>query len=168
MKTVTLIAIGGALLLVAGSQLNKINKSQYKIAVTVTGKIHKVSVSGVTLRIFYNIKNPTDATMRLSPPFIIIVVNGKQVATTNMQVIDIPESSRDDSGKIVIGANRETGEITSEVIVRWMDLASIGPEVIKRIREGKKGQLTVKITTRCQVYTFLGAFPYEQESKIKV
>lgn len=167
MKTITYIAIGGALLL-AGGYLYRINNSQYKIAIVVSGKIHSVSARGVTLRITYNIKNPTDATMRLTPPFIILVVNGKQVATSNMQVIDIPEGSRDAGGKIVIRANKETGDITSEVIIPWFSLIGVAPDVIKRIRDGKKGQLSVKVTTQCQIYTLLGNFPYEQVSTMKV
>lgn len=168
MKALTLFAIGGAALLVAGNYLNRINKSQYKIAVTIAGKIYKVSVSGVILRIIYNIKNPTDATMRLSRPFITIVAGGKQVATSNMQVFDIPEDSRDDAGRIVVRANNETGDITSEVVVPWLALASVAPDVFKRLKAGEKGELVIKVTTTCQVYTMLGTFPYEQVSTMKV
>lgn len=168
MKTFTLLAIGGAALL-AGHYLYGINKSQYKIVLTVTGRIHKVTAQGVTLMIRYNIKNPTTSAMRMSPPLIRITVNGKQIATSNMREIDIPESSRDSSGKILIRANQETGEIETEVMVPWVGLVSVAPDLISRFQnaEGSK-KIALKVETQARIYTLLGVFPYEQNTSIKV
>ena len=168
MKTFTLLAIGGAVL-VAGSYLYGINKAQYKIVLTATGRIHKVTAQGVTLIIRYNIKNPTTSAMRMTPPLIRITVNGKQIATSNMREIDIPQSSRDSSGKIMIRANQETGDIESEVIIPWVGLVSVAPDLISRLQNADgKNKTTLKVQTQSQVYTLLGVFPYEQNTTIKV
>ena len=169
MKAFTVIAIGGALFL-TGSYLYKINQAQYKITIVVSGKVHKISAQGVTLIIKYNIKNPTGSTMRMTAPLITITVNGKQVATSSMQQIDIPEESRDESGKIVIRANNETGDIQTEVMIPWIGLASIAPDLITRFQstDPKKAKTTIKVATNCRVYTLVGSFPYEQVSTIKV
>lgn len=168
MKTFTILAIGGAALL-AGRYLYGINKSQYKIVLTVTGRIHKVTAQGVSLMIRYNIKNPTTSAMRMTPPLIRITVNGKQIATSNMREIDIPESSRDSSGKILIRANRETGDIESEIIVPWVGLLAVAPDLVSRFQNADgKNKIALKVETQSRIYTLLGVFPYEQTSTIKV
>lgn len=167
MKTFAIIAIGG-LALAAGSYLYGINKSQYKIVLAVGGRIHKLSAQGVILKVNYNIKNPTTSTMRMSPPLIRITLNGKQVATSNMRAIDIPEESRDND-KIIIRANRETGTIESEVIVPWISLISVAPDLVSKLQnQDGKTKLTIKVETQARVFTLLGTFPYEQSTTIKV
>ncbi|MBI1836448.1 MAG: hypothetical protein HYR91_04195 [Flavobacteriia bacterium] len=107
--------------------------------------------------------------MRMTAPLITITVNGKQVATSSMQQIDIPEESRDDSGKIVIRANNETGDIQTEVMIPWIGLATIAPDLIARFQNPDTGgKTTIKVATNCRVYTLVGSFPYEQISTIKV
>lgn len=167
MKTFAFIAIGG-LALAAGSYLYGLNKSQYKIVLVVGGRIHKLSAQGVVLKVIYNIKNPTNTTLRMSAPLIRITVNDKQVATSNMRAIDIPEEARD-ADKIVIRSNKETGEIESEVIIPWISLLAVAPDLVSKLQsQDGKTKLTIKVETQSQVYTLFGAFPYEQTTTIKV
>jgi len=167
MKTFAIIAIGG-LALAAGSYLYGINKSQYKIVLAVGGRIHKLSAQGVILKVSYNIKNPTTSVLRMSPPLIRITLNGKQVATSNMREIDIPEQARDND-KIIIRASRETGAIESEVIIPWLSLISVAPDLVKKLQnQDGKTKLTIKVETQARVFTLFGAFPYEQTTTIKV
>lgn len=167
MKTIAIIAIGGAIL-AAGSYLYGINNSQYKIVLAVGGRIHKLSAQGVILKVNYNIKNPTTSTMRMSPPLIRITLNGKQIATSNMRTIDIPEQSRD-KDKIVIRANQETGAIESEVIVPWISLLGVAPDLITKLQnQDGKTKLAIKVETQARIFTLVGAFPYEQTTSIKV
>jgi len=167
MKAFTVIAVGGALVLV-GNYLMGINKSQYKIALVATGRVQKISVQGVTLLVQYNIKNPTAATMRMSAPLIKISVNGKQVATSNMQTADIPDAARD-GDKIVIRANTETGAIGSELVIPWIALASIAPDLVTRLKNPNgKNKTSIRVDTLCRIFTNVGSFPYESTSIIKV
>lgn len=167
MKTFAIIAIGG-LALAAGSYLYGINKSQYKIVLAVGGRIHKLSLQGVILKVSYNIKNPTTSVLRMSPPLIRITLNGKQVATSNMREIDIPEEARDND-KIIIRANNETGAIESEVIIPWLSLLTVAPDLVKKLQnQDGKTKLTIKVETQARVFTLFGAFPYEQTTTIQV
>ncbi len=167
MKTFSILAIGG-LVLAAGRYLLGINNSQYKMVLAVGGKIHKLSAQGVILKVNYNIKNPTTSTMRMSPPLIRITLNGKQVATSNMRTIDIPEESRDND-RIIIRANQETGAIESEVLIPWYSLIGVAPDlVMKLMNQDGKTKLTIKVETQARIFTLFGAFPYEQNTTIKV
>lgn len=168
MNSIALLSVTGALLL-AGNYLYKLNKSQSKIVLVVTGAVEKISAQGVILLMKYNIKNPTSATMKMSPPLITLSVNGKQVATSDMQAIDIPEDARDDSGRIVIRATSETGQIHSRVMIPWIGLAMVAPDLIARFqnRDGKT-KIAVKVVSQARVYTLVGNFPYEQISNLNV
>lgn len=167
MNAVTVIAIGGTLFLV-GNYLYGINKSQYKIALVATGRVQKITTQGVVLMVFYNIKNPTSAAMRMSLPLIKISINGKQIATSNMQAASIPENAKD-GNRIIIRANAETGVIGSEVTIPWVSLASIAPDLIKRFKSpDDKNKISLKVETLAQVFTLVGSFPYETVSTIKV
>jgi len=167
MNAFAIMTVGG-LVLAAGSYLYGINNSQYKIVLAVGGKIHKLSATGVILKVSYNIKNPTTSAMRMSPPLIRITVNGKQVATSNMRTIDIPEQSRDND-KILIRENAETGEIVTEVNIPWVNLISVAPDLVKKLQsQDGKTKLTIKVETQARIFTLLGAFPYEVSSTIKV
>lgn len=167
MKTFAIIAIGG-LALAAGSYLYGLNNAQHQIVLNVGGRIHKLSAQGVVLKVSYNIKNPTTATLRMSPPLIRITVNNKQVATSNMRAIDIPEDARD-GNKILIRAGAETGNIESEVLVPWFSLILIAPDLAKKLQaQDSKAKLTIVVQSQAQVFTLFGAFPYNQVSTIKV
>lgn len=167
MNPIPLIAITGAVLL--SSYVYKLNKSQSKIVLVVTGAVEKISALGVTLLMKYNIKNPTSATMKMTPPLITLSVNGKQVATSDMQAIDIPEDARDENGRIIIRATAETGQIHSRVMIPWLSLATVAPDLITRFqnRDGKT-KIAVKVVSQARVYTLVGGFPYEQITNLKV
>lgn len=168
MKAYAIIAIGGAVVLTS-AYLYGINKAQDKIAIVISGRVHKLSAQGVTVVISYNIKNPTASTMRMTPPLIKISVNGKQLAVSSMDQIDIPESSRDDSGKIVIRANKETGNIESSIMVPWISLASLAPDLVTRFQnQDSKNKISVQVGINLNVYTLVASFPYEQTSTIKL
>ncbi len=168
MKALTYVVIGGALLL-TGKYLYDINNSQYKIVIVVTGRPDTIRAQGVTIVVNYNIKNPTGATMRMTPPLIRLMLNGKQVATSSMQQVDIPESSRDASGKIIIKANAETGDIATRITIPWIALLSIAPDLVTRFKNpDPKNKITMKVVVACRVYTLVGSFPYDQTSTIKL
>lgn len=168
MKAITLMVIGGAVLL-TGRYLYDVNNSQYQIVIVVTGRADKITLQGVQIRVSYNIKNPTGASLRMSPPLIRITLNGKQVATSSMQQVDIPESARDASGNIKIKANAETGEIETILTIPWLALLSTAPDLVARFKDlNRKNKIALKVETKCQVFTLVGAFPYEQVSTIKV
>lgn len=171
MKTATkVLIIGGvATLLITGNYLISLNRAQKKVVIVTTGKKDKISIQGVSVKIRYNIKNPTNAYMRMTPPLIKISVNGKLVATSNMQIIDIPANVRDSSGKIVIRAFQETGNIETVVDIPWIKISAIIPDLLKRWQSSDpKDQINITIETISQVYTLVGSYPYEETTKMKL
>ncbi len=146
--------------------------SQYKIAITATGNVYKVTKQGLILKIKYNIKNPTGITLKMSPPLIVITGDSTQLATSNMQIIDIPESARDNSGKIILHATQETGNIEAEITVPWVNLAEFAPSIVTRYLKPnpdpkkKVEKIQVTINVYSQIYTLAGRIPYQQESKM--
>lgn len=168
MKAVTILIVGGAIVL-TGKYLLSLNRAQHKIVIVTTGKKDNISVQGISVLVRYNIKNPTNANMRMTPPLIKLMVNGKLLATSNMQMIDIPTEVRDKSGKIVIRAFSETGNIETRVLIPWISLASIAPDLIQRIKSSDpKDQITVKVETISQVFSLVGSFPYEESTTMKL
>ena len=168
MKAVKYIVIGGAIVL-TGKYLLSLNRAQKKVVIVTTGKKDKISAQGISILIKYNIKNPTNATMRMSPPLIKLSVNGKLIGTSNMQLIDIPADVRDKSGKIIIRAFNETGNIETRVLIPWMSLASVGSDIIKRLQSSdKKDQITITVETLSQIFSLVGNFPYEETTTIKL
>jgi hypothetical protein len=168
MKAITYIAIGGVIIL-GGKYILSLKEAERKIVVVVTGKKDKISVQGISIIIKYNIKNPTDTTVRMTPPLVKLSINDKLLATSNMQMIDIPEDVRDKSGKIIIRAFKETGDIASSVSIPWISVAAIAPDLITRLKgNAAKDQITLKIEVLAKVYTLVGSFPYEQISNIKL
>lgn len=171
MKTSTkVLIIGGvATVLITGSYLISLNRAQKKVVIVTTGKKDKISLQGVSIKIRYNIKNPTDAFMRMTPPLIKLSVNGKLVATSNMQIIDIPANVRDSSGKIKIRASNETGIIETIVDIPWIALSAIIPDIMKRWQStDPKDQINITVETISQVYTLVGNYPYEQKTSMKL
>ncbi len=168
MKAIKYLVIGGAIVL-TGKYLLSLNRAQKKIVIVATGKRDKISTQGISILIRYNIKNPTNAAMRMTPPLIKLSVNGKLIGTSNMQLIDIPADVRDKSGKIVIRAFNETGNIEARVLIPWISLATIGGDLIKRFQStDPKDQITVKLETISQVYSLVGNFPHEETMTIKL
>lgn len=168
-KIITLTSLA----LLTTSYAYSIYNSQYKIAITATGKIYKVTAQGLTLMIKYNIKNPTGITLKMTPPLIVLSVNNKQLATSNMQIIDIPENARDKSGKIVLHATKETGDIEAQILVPWINVAQVIPDLAKRYTTPDPDakavkKIEVKITVHSQIYTLGGRIPYEQVSIMKI
>ena len=82
-----------------------------KVVIVPRAKKDKITIHGISLKLFYNIKNPTNGFMRMAAPLIKISVNGSLLTTSNMKLIEIPQDVRDPSGKIIIHPFKETGEI---------------------------------------------------------
>lgn len=168
MKAIKYLVIGGAIVL-TGKYLLSLNRAQQKIVIVATGKRGKISAQGISIVIRYNIKNPTKASMRMTPPLIKLSLNGKLIGTSNMQMNDIPADVRDKTGKIIIRAFNETGNIEANVLIPWISLATVGSDLIKRFQStDPKDQIMVKLETISQVYSMIGNFPHEETMSIKL
>ena len=168
MKVWKIIVIGGAVYL-GGRYLFSLKRAEQKVVITVSAKKDQITTQGLSLLLSYNIKNPTAANMRMTPPLIRLSVEGKQIATSNMQLVDIPEAYRTADNKISIRAYEETGEISTRLMVPWVGLLALGGDLLTRFQSSaEKDKLDVKIETLAQVFTLVGSFPYETTTTLKV
>jgi hypothetical protein len=168
MKALPYIIIGGSILVV-GKYIQSLKRAEKQVVLTVTGKKESVTLQGVSVLIKYNIKNPTDAKLRMVAPLIKMMINNKVIASSSMSLIDIPTEVKDKSGKIIIRPFKETGEIQTRVLIPWLTLLTISPDIVKRFKSNEaKDKITINVETLSQVYTAVGSFPYKSNSIIKV
>lgn len=168
MKALTFLVLGGAVLL-GGKYLLSLRRAEQKVVVTARAQKDKISISGIGVKLFYNIKNPTAAVMRMTAPLIKFTVNGTLVTSTSLKLIEIPAEYRDKSGKIIIRPFEETGEIETLVFIPWTSLALISTDLIARLKsDDPKDKLSIEVETLSQVFTPLGNFPYESKQTIKL
>ncbi|MBL4862840.1 MAG: hypothetical protein JKY09_07485, partial [Crocinitomicaceae bacterium] len=135
----------------------------------VTGQKDKLTAQGISILIKYNIKNPTRATMKVTAPLIKLSFNGKLLASSTMQQVDIPQSSRDESGRIIIKAFTETGEISTKILVPWLSILSISPQLLTRLQStDPNDKIKIGIETISQVYTMVGSYPMDEITTIEL
>lgn len=166
MKAIKYIAIGlGSFLGIR--YLMGLKRAGDKINVKVSAERGSIDAKGITVLIKYNIQNPTRANLKLTPPLIKLLVNGKVLASSTMQSVNIPAAVKDDSGRIIIEAFKETGIITTSVLVSWLSLATFSPTILTRFQsKDPNDKVKIEIETISQVYTLAGDYPYDETTTI--
>ena len=168
MKALKYIAIGIGTFL-GGRYLLSLGRAKNKILTTITGQRDRLTAQGINILIKYNIKNPTRAKMKMTPPLIKLSVNGKLLASSTMQQVDIPTTARDAQGRIKIDAFKETGEITTKLLVPWLSIIGISPQLLARLQaEDTSEKVKIEVETIAQLYTSVGNFPYEDKTTIQI
>ena len=152
-----------------GRYLLSLSRAGNKIVTTVSGQKDQITAQGIGVKVKYNIKNPTKAKIKLTPPLIKLTVNGKLLASSTMQQVDIPEAVRDEKGRIKIEAFKETGEITSTILVPWLSVIGIGPQLMSRLQSNDPNEkVKIEVETISQIYTKVGDYPYEDKTTIQL
>lgn len=168
MKAIKYIAIGGGVILL-GKYLLSLDQAQKRAVISATGKIDKLTAQGLSLILRYNIKNPSTGNLRMTPPLIKLSVAGNLIASSNMQMIDIPENVRDKSGKIIIRPFSETGDIQARILIPWLNLVGVAPDLLKRVQsKDSKDKIKIQVETLSQAYTLVGSFPYRSLTAFKL
>lgn len=168
MKAIKYLAIGGGIFMI-GKYLLSLDQVQKRVVIGASGKVEKFTALGLSLILRYNIKNPSTGNLRMTPPLIKLSIAGNLIATSNMQVIDIPEDVRDKSGKIMIRPFAETGNIETRILIPWLSLVGIAPDLLKRIQSKDiKDKIKITVETLSQAYTLVGSFPYRSLSAFKL
>lgn len=168
MKAVKYIALGiGAFF--GGRYIFSLARASKKAIVSVSGKRGQISAQGVTVSLNYNIKNPSRANLKISPPLIKLSLNGKLVASSTMQHVDIPQAVRDTEGKINIKAFNETGNITTSILIPWLNVVAISPTILARLQSGDTTQkVQVSIETLSHAFTSIGDFPIDNTTTLQI
>lgn len=168
MKAIKYIALGiGAFF--GGRYLLSLSRASNKAIVSVSGKRGLISAQGINVTLNYNIKNPTRANLRITPPLVKLLINDKLVASSTMQNVEIPASVQDSKGRISINAFSETGNITTSILVPWLSIVTISPEILSRLQSGNTSQkVQVSIETLSHAFTSIGDFPLDNKTTIQL
>ena len=172
MKALKIIAIGGAVFL-GGRYLFSLNRAGKKIVVQVGGRVNKVSLNGVEVILKYNIQNPTRSSIRMSAPLIKLTYQGKVLASSSMSLVEIPEDVRSTNGKIKIEPFRETGFISTSILIPHLSLIGTGANLLTRLKDklltqSDEDPITFEIETTSTVFTKVGSYPYDEIEKITI
>lgn len=169
MKALKYIAIGiGSFF--TGRYLLSLSRASNKIVITVSGEKGQLSAQGIEILLKYNIKNPSRAKLKITPPLIKLLVNDKLIASSSMQSVDIPQTVKDDKGRILIQAYKETGIITTSILVPWISLLQVSPDLITRLKQAgtDNGKVSISVETLSQAFTTLGDFPIEDKTNVQL
>ena len=160
------IAIGiGAFF--GGRYLWSLHRAKNKVLTTVSAKRDKATIQGVTIQVKYNIKNPTAVNLKMTPPLIKVLFNGKLLASSTMLDVDIPQMAKDIDGRIIINKHTETGDIAARILLPWLSLLSISPQLVTRLKSNDpKDKIKVQIESIAQIHTLAGNYPYEDKTTI--
>src|SRR5690349_22944403 len=92
METWKKIAVGtvvGGALIGGGFMLMKFSKISAELETVPTIKIHKLDLTGLTLRVDVQLKNPTNNSFKIKFPFIKLLYKGATVGSSQLLDKDI-------------------------------------------------------------------------------
>jgi hypothetical protein len=155
MNKLTKILIGAGVV-VTGAYLFKMSRTAANLETEIKTKIHKLDLSGITVRVDAKIKNPTEGSLKIKYPFVKLSYKGDTVGSSQVinQNITIPKFGE---------ANIEAIMIT----IPLLGLLSTGADLLKSIKSSTGVKIGVTVITT--IYTTFSSFPYEynQEQVIK-
>lgn len=139
-----------AALFYGGSYLMKLNRLSNELESETKVSIHKVSLSGIELKINVKLKNPSGGSLKVMHPFVKMIYGHKTIASSQVKDLNItiPKFSE---------VNLEPIEIT----LGFLNLATTVPGLIKEYRE--TGRLSLVVNT---VTTINDSLPYTKIDNI--
>lgn len=168
--------IGGGLAFIGGRYLYQLYRTGKKVVVDVTGRVHKVTLSGVLVVLNFNIKNPTNGSIEMSMPLIKLTQGNTVLASSSMSIIDVPEEARSTKDRIKIRPFKETGTITTRILLPTLSLlgasAKLLPHLKNRLLSSSQTQnnppIEFQVETTSTVFTKIGSYPYDEKMTISV
>ena len=85
-KKITLGTVIGGALIGGTVYVIRLNKMGAELETTPTVKIHKLDLTGLTLRVDVQLKNPTRTPLKLKFPFVKLIYKGTSIGSS--QVLD--------------------------------------------------------------------------------
>jgi hypothetical protein len=168
MSAIKYIAIGVGTIL-GGRYLYTLHRAKNQITTTVRGQKESINAQGVVLQLKYNIKNPTKARIRITPPLVKLSFNTILLASSTMKGVEIPPEVKDAENRIIIAPHSETGEITTRIIIPWLSVVRISSELMRKLQStDPKEKLQVEIATIAQVYLPTGSYPLDDKTTIEI
>lgn len=147
------ILLGGAGLFFGGRYLMQMNRLENELETVITAKIHKLSLSGITLRVDVQLKNPTKGKIKMNYPFVKILHDGKTIGSSQSvkQEVEIPSF-----GEARIEAVMIDLPYSQLLINAW--------NMVQLIQDGKP--VTVQVKVISSVKMIWGDQPYEEMKEV--
>lgn len=153
MKRIWYYIIGGGL--VAGTvSLLAMSNTGSQLETVASGRIHKLTLSGVIVRVDIRMKNPTNGKLKLRFPFIKLSHGDSTIGSSKPlnTVVEIPKH-----GEAV------AKDITIEIPYTSLIFGAVG--LIKEFKSGNAVKL--KLTTKSAIVIAFGKeIPYEKKEDI--
>lgn len=146
----------------------RLHRLSNKSVVEFRGRVHKLDFKGLDIALEYNIKNPTSKEVRMSVPLISLSYKGSVIASSAMDATEIPETSKDKDGRIVIAIHKETGFISTHVLIPLLSIPTVAKDLIVKLNAPEREKLKFSITTTATIYTDGKEFPYDDTQIIKI
>lgn len=147
------ILLGGAGLFFGGRYLMQMNRLENELETVITAKIHKLSLSGITLRVDVQLKNPTKGKIKMNYPFVKILHDGKTIGSSQSvnQEVEIPSFGEARIEAVMIELPY------SQLLLNAWNMAQL-------IQEGKPVAVQVKVLSSLKM--LWGDQPYEEVKEI--
>jgi hypothetical protein len=139
-----------AALFYGGSYLMKLKRLSSELETDTKASIHKVTLSGIEMKINVKLKNPSGGSLMVKHPFVKMIYGDKTIASSQVKDLNItiPKFSEVNLEPIMISLG-------------FLSLATTVPALIKEYRETGKLQLTVNTVT-----TINDSLPYTKTDNI--
>jgi hypothetical protein len=151
-STILLLGVGTAAALYGASYLVKLNRLSNELESVTKVSIHKVSLSGIDLRIDVMLKNPSGGSIKVKHPFVKLIYGVNTIATSQVKDVNMTIS--------------KFSEVSLEPVmvnIGFMSLATTVPGLLKEYRNTGKLNLTVKTLT-----TINDSLPYTKTDIISL
>ncbi len=165
--------VGAGIAFFGGRYLFQLHRAGKKVVVSVGGRVHKVTLEGVVVVMNYNIKNPTQSSIEMSTPLIQLAYNGTVLASSSMSLVEVPEEVKSAKGRIIIRPFKETGIITTSILLPTLSLLGTGAKLLpllkKRLLSGSdEDKIAFEIATTANVFTKIGSYPYDEKVTVNI
>jgi hypothetical protein len=90
-----------------------------------------------------------------------------------MSLVEVPEESRSAKGRILIHPFKETGTITTSILLPTLSLLGAGAKLLPRLKDrllsgSDENPITFEIATTANVFTKIGSYPYDETVTIDI
>lgn len=145
-----LYGAGAAAVLYGASYLIKLKRLSNELETVTKVKIHKVSLTGIDLRVDVTLKNPSGGSIAVKHPFVKMIYGSSTLASSQIKDVNIPISKFSE-------VNLEPVMIS----IGFLGLATTAPALLKEFRDTGKLNLIVKTVT-----TINDRLPYTKTDNI--
>lgn len=129
--------------------VSKLSHFSSSLAVEVSGRVHKVELTQITIAIDALIKNPTNTTIYIVHPYLTLLYQGKRIGSSTVS---------DDVKEIAAFGNNQIKNIMFPL--KYLNLTSVAASLVKKLQDKtSQTELTVNIKSYIVVTSQKLTFP---------